>query len=111
MPAVEICSDRSAAGMAAGKRSKASVGGEKKTQDSFALWKKWHGFCVRKGRGYYVVTFLSQRDPVVLQKDDFETVADHWIVVDHLADGCDQADDHLCGVVSRSRLHQAIGKR
>lgn len=58
-----------------------------------------------------MVTSLSQRDPVVLQKDDFETVADHRIIVDHLADGCDHADDHLGGVVSRSSLHEAIGKK
>lgn len=55
-----------------------------------------------------MVTSLRQCDPVVLQKDDFETIADHGIVVDHLADGCDQADDHLCRVVSRSSLHEAI---
>lgn len=50
------------------------------------------------------VTSLCQRDPVVLQKDDFETVADHGVIVDNLADGCDQTDDHLGRVVSRSGL-------
>lgn len=53
------------------------------------------------------ITSLCQRDPVVLQKDDFETVADHGVIVDNLADGCDQTDDHLGRVVSRSSLHEA----
>lgn len=55
-----------------------------------------------------MVTSLSQCDPVVLQKDDFETVSDHRIVVDHLTDGCDQANDHLGCVVPRSSLREAI---
>lgn len=66
------------------------------------------GFLARRCWGYYFVTSLSQCDPVVLQKDDFETIADHGIVVDHFADGCDQADDHLCRVVSRSSLREVI---
>lgn len=53
------------------------------------------------------ITSLCQRDPVVLQKDDFETVPDHGVIVDHLADGCDQTDDHLGRVVSRSSLREA----
>lgn len=55
----------------------------------------------RRGR---TTTFLCQCDPVVLQKDDFQAVANHGVVVDHLADGCDQADDHLGCVVPRSSL-------
>lgn len=49
-------------------------------------------------------TFLCQCDSVVFQKDDFQAVAHHRIVVDHLADGCDQADDHLGCVVSGGSL-------
>lgn len=51
-----------------------------------------------------ITTFLCQRDSVIFQKDDFQAVAHHRIVVDHLADGCDQADDHLGCVVSRGSL-------
>ena len=58
-----------------------------------------------------VITSLCQCDPVVLQKDDFETVSDHGIVVDHLTDGRDQTDNHLGGVVSRSSLRERQGLR
>lgn len=51
-----------------------------------------------------ITTFLCQRDSVIFQKDDFQAVAHHRIVVDHLSDGCDQADDHLGCVVSRGSL-------
>lgn len=51
-----------------------------------------------------ITTFLCQCDSVIFQKDDFQAVADHQIVVDHLADGCDQADDHLGCMVSRGSL-------
>lgn len=83
--------------------------GEK--NDSFCIVQEVSRILYEERAGLLHYTFLSQRDPVVLQKDDFETVADHRIIVDHLADGCDQADDHLRGVVSRSSLHEAIGKK
>lgn len=53
-----------------------------------------------------LITFLCQCDSVVLQKDDFETISNHRIIVDHFADSCDQTDDHLGSVVSRSSLQQ-----
>lgn len=53
-----------------------------------------------------LITFLCQRDSVVLQKDDFETISDHRIVVDHLTNSCDQTDNHLGSVVARSSLQQ-----
>lgn len=57
--------------------------------------------------GYVMlITSLCQCDSVVLQKDDFQAVSDHRIVVDHLADGCDQADNHFGCVVSRGSLHE-----
>ena len=59
-------------------------------------------------------TFLSQCDSVVLQEDDFETVSNHRVVVDHLADGCDETDDHLGSVVPRGSLeadrHRTVGR-
>lgn len=58
-----------------------------------------------------VITSLCQCDSVVLQKDDFETVSDHGIVVDHLANGRDQTDNHLGGVVSRRSLRERPGLR
>lgn len=51
-----------------------------------------------------VITSLRQCDSVILQKDDFEAVSDHGIIVDHLADSRDQTDNHLGSVVSRSSL-------
>lgn len=60
----------------------------------------------RKQKVIFLITSLSQCDSVVLQKDDFETVSDHRIVVDHFANSCDQADNHLGGVVSRSSLQK-----
>lgn len=59
---------------------------------------------VKRRESLGITTFLCQRDSVIFQKDDFQAVANHWIVVDHLADGCDQADDHLGCVVSRGSL-------
>lgn len=56
------------------------------------------------GNGTMLITSLCQCDSVVLQKDDFQAISDHRIIVDHLADGCDQADNHLGRVVSRSGL-------
>lgn len=58
----------------------------------------------RESPGQKKPTFLCQRDSVVFQKDDFQAVTHHRIVVDHLADGCDQADDHLGCVVSGGSL-------
>lgn len=58
----------------------------------------------RESLGRKKNTFLCQCDSVVFQKDDFQAVAHHRIVVDHLADGCDQADDHLGCVVSGGSL-------
>lgn len=54
----------------------------------------------------FVITFLCQGDSVVLQEDDFQTISNHGIVVDHLTDGSDQTDDHLGSVVSRSSLQE-----
>lgn len=50
------------------------------------------------------ITSLCKGDSVVLQKDDFQTVSNHRIIVDHLTNGCDQTDNHLGRVVSRSSL-------
>lgn len=49
-------------------------------------------------------TFLCQRDSVVLQEDHTEAVSYHWVVVNHIPNGCDEFDDHLGHVVSRGSL-------
>lgn len=64
-----------------------------------------------EGKSLAITTFLCQCDPVVLQKDDFQPVANHWIVVDHLANGGDQADDHLGCVVTWSSLRGRVGEK
>lgn len=53
-----------------------------------------------------LITFLCQCDSVVLQEDDFETISDHRIMVDHFTNSCDQTDNHLGSVVARSSLQQ-----
>lgn len=55
------------------------------------------------------ITSLCQCHSVVLQKDDLKTISDHRIVVDHLANGCDQTDYHLGRVVARSGLRVGEG--
>lgn len=51
-------------------------------------------------------TFLGQGHTVVLQEDHFEPVAHNWIMVDDIADGRDQLDDHLSHVVTRGCLER-----
>lgn len=51
-----------------------------------------------------VITLLSQSDPVVLQEDDLKAISHHGVVVNDVADGRDELDDHLSGVVPRSCL-------
>lgn len=69
-----------------------------------------HPFHTRAGAGFPAScsppgpTFLSQRHSVVLQEDHFEPVAHNRIMVDYVADGCDQLDDHLCHVITGGRL-------
>lgn len=55
---------------------------------------------------HWGITSLCKGDSVVLQKDDFQAVSDHRIIVDHLTNGCDQTDNHLGCVVSRSSLQE-----
>lgn len=52
-------------------------------------------------------TLLSQGYPVVLQEDDLELVPHIGIVVDDLADGRDEFDDHLGHVVARGCLKKS----
>ena len=59
----------------------------------------------REGR----LTFLGQGHSVVLQEDHFEPVAHNRIVVDNVADGRDQLDDHLGHVVAGRCLERGRG--
>lgn len=57
-------------------------------------------------KSHWGITSLCKGDSVVLQKDDFQAVSDHRVIVDHLTNGCDQTDNHLGCVVSRSSLQE-----
>ena len=57
-----------------------------------------------------LLTFFGQCDLVVLQEDDLQAVAHHWVVVDDVPDGGDQLDDHLGGVVAGSGLETTAKK-
>lgn len=57
-----------------------------------------------------VSTFFGERHPVVLEEDDFQTIAHYWVVVHDLPDGSDEPDDHLRRVVSWCSLDERQDK-
>lgn len=88
VPAVEICSDRSVAGITA---NRAHSKGLAKAVPKDAGQQHW---CSPIGR-----TLLCQGDPVVLQEDDLQLAPHNGVVVDHLGHGVDELDDHFGHVV------------
>ena len=59
----------------------------------------------------FLCTFLSQSDAVVLQENDLEAIANHRVVVDHLTNGGDEANDFLGGVITWSSLKERERER
>lgn len=111
VPAVEICCDRSAAGMAGSWQNK-RVDDTNKHSVFVSYGESWLETSSEGERKIFeythdlVITFLCQCNSVVLQKDDFETVSNHRIIVDHFTNSCDQTNNHLGSVVSRSSLQE-----
>lgn len=52
-------------------------------------------------------TFFSQGHSVVLQKDDFQLVSNHRVIVHHVTHSCNEFDDHFSHVVSGSSLEKS----
>lgn len=94
VPAVEICSDRSVAG----------ITGEENTLLQTLLKEPGFEPMLKKSPNG---TFFCKRDPVVLQEDDLQLVSHHRVIIHHVSHRSDQLDDHLGHVIPRSSLQGA----
>ena len=83
VPAVEICSDKSDAGMTEKERQK-ETGRERERERERKRTRL--NFKYKELRGEFcILTFFRQGDTIVLKEDDLQPVSNDRVVVDHWA--------------------------